>query len=190
MRLSPSRNSLSIFVAFVTTLAGFRCSTLNQNARFLDAAKAAGASIRNDQIITRTSDDQTFTIAPITTWEHMPATAFGKGVDIAYVHSSTVIGDIPQGYYTLRTIGNVDRIGASSATIQFMDRNGAMAGKLTATLDVGSLTIPEEASTRRIFVTMTDQSQSPPSMASSGVPNGPQKIRLCCPNGVCVSFFV
>jgi hypothetical protein len=190
MRLSLSRNSLKIFVAFVATLVGFRCSTLNQNVLFRDAAKAAGVSIRNDQIITRTSGDQTFTIAPITTWEYMPATAFGKGVDIAYVYSSTAIGDIPQGYYTLRTIGNVVSVGASPATIQFMDRNGAMAGKLTATLDVGSLTIPAVASTRKIFVTITDQSQSPPSMTSSGIPNGPQRVRLCCPNGVCVVFFV
>jgi hypothetical protein len=155
---------------------------------FLEAAKAAGAPIRSDEIVTSTTGNHIFSIAPITTWEQTPATALPGGVNIAFVYLSTPTETVGQGYYTLRASAEVTKIGPTPARIELIDRQGNVAGKLAATTEVHSLAVPERASTRRTFVTVRDE----PRTEASNLPKlGPIRvIVLCCPNGECFIFIL
>ncbi|MEA2239526.1 MAG: hypothetical protein QOC81_4250 [Thermoanaerobaculia bacterium] len=170
MKLSSWR-VLFLIVALVCVN---RCATrpIGADASFLDAAKAAGAPIHADDTVTSTSGGETFSAAPITTWERTPATALRNGADIAFVYSSADAEGIPKGYYTLRAVADVTAPGTLNGTVQFIDRQGNVAAKLPATAEVHSMTVPEAASTRRSYVTVTNE-------------NGARIIVICCTNGTC-----
>lgn len=143
------------------------------NTGFLDAAKAASAPVRAEDIVTSKVGNETFTTAPITTWERTPATALRNGVDIAFA-SSTGSGDIPAGNYTLRATADVSEIGTMNGTIQFVDREGKVAASLPAAAEIHSLEVPETASTRRSYVTVTND-----------IAHQRRIIVYCCTNEVC-----
>lgn len=180
MRISQRCLALAILLIGTFQLCVSGCAHHGQssNAAFLQAAKAAGAPIRSEEIVTHRSGIQTVTIAPITTWERTPATELRGGVDVAFTHLSSPTREIPAGYYTLRATADVSNTGTIPATIHFVDRDGKVAGQMTATTQVHSLTIPEQASTRRSYVTANDELQ----------PNGQRLIIIviCCPNGDCL----
>lgn len=188
----PRRVTVTILLMALSQLTAIGCRTStgggSSNAAFLTAARDARVSVRTEEIVTATSGTHTFGIAPITTWESTPATALRSGVDIAFVYLSTPTETVGEGYYTLRASSDVTKTGSLPSTIQFIDRNGSVAGKLTATAEVHSLTIPEEASTRRTFVTVRQD----PRPGVSNIPKiGPIRvIVLCCPNGECFYFIL
>jgi hypothetical protein len=167
----------------VLQLSVYGCAsgTYNQapNREFVEAAKAAGAPIRADEIVTHRSGTQIVSVAPITTWEHTPATALRNGVDVAFVHFSTATQQIPAGYYTLRASANVENLGSVPARIQFIDRDGKVAGSQEAITEVHSLTIPAVASTRTTYTTIDDDGLAPNPAERRII------IVICCPNGDC-----
>ena len=153
---------------------------------FLDAATAAGAPVRAEEIVNRSSGTDTFTIAPITSWENTPATALRDGADIAFIYVSGATETIPAGYYKVRARADVSQPGTIPARIEFIDPKGNVAGTAAGTTNVHSLTLPESASTRRTFVTVRDE----PREKVAALPRvGPIRvIVLCCPNGDCFIF--
>ncbi|HEX4954497.1 MAG TPA: hypothetical protein VF017_13985 [Thermoanaerobaculia bacterium] len=188
MRVPQQRVAFTVLLLAAVHLSLSGCATRGHNqghnAAFLEAAKAAGVSVRGDEIVTHRSGTQTVAIAPVTTWERTPATALRSGVDVAFVHLSNATQAIPAGYYTLRASADVSKIGTAPASIQFIDRQGKVAGNLEAVTEVHSLTIPEQASTRRTFVTIGDEPR----------PGSPSErviiIVLCCPNGDCLIIVI
>ena len=169
---------LIVFAALLCAGTARASNAQPASAAFGEAAKAAGASIRAEDVVTHAGASRAITIAPLTTWERVPATALRDGVDFAFAHFSRAAGDLPAGHYTLRASADVSKTGTFPATVQLIDKQRKVAGTLEAIVQVHSLTIPEQASTRRSFVTI------------SGAPDqkeeGSTHIVVCCPNGYCV----
>lgn len=154
------------------------CATQNRGkyGAFVEAARAANVEVRPDEIVSITSGTDTLVTAPVVSWEQMPSTSLNRGVDVAFLYSSATSGRFPPGYYTVRAFADVTKVGRIDGTFELIDRQGNVAAKVPATMEIHSLGIPQ-GTARRSFATITEETDA------QGL-----RIRItiyCCSNGTC-----
>jgi hypothetical protein len=121
--------------------------------------------------------DESFVTAPIAGWERIAPTELRGGVNIAFAYFDTHVANIPKGYYTLKAFANVTGVNTVPGTVQLIDQQHHVVAEIPAEAMVHSLTVPDGASSRRTYVTITRDGTA-------------RKIWYRCSNGSCILMHV
>ena len=149
--------------------------TTNQSPgdQLLKASRDAGVNVHKEEVFTLSRGTETITAAPIAGWEQIPATALANGVEFAYAYISMEEPRVPAGYYRLKGFARASQPGTVEGRVQLIDQGGRVAAELPSQVEIHTMTVPEEASRSRSFITSLNEGDR-------------TLLWHRCPNGVCI----
>lgn len=116
---------------FATTTA---TACADSKTQLLEAAKAQGLALSEDQIGTLSSDTGNIVATSIAGFEKVPDTEYAKGVDVAFVYIDSPDAGVPAGYYRVNVRANPEdiQVGKYKAIATLVDKDGkAVAQRAT-----------------------------------------------------------
>lgn len=145
------------------------------------AGERLGTPVRTDTMVQLAEGASLSFIAPAANLETSPATELRRGVNIGVAYLDSSRGRVPTGYYRLRALADVRRVGTLRGRIQLLDAGGRVAAELTATVEVQSLTLPRQSKNRSTEITVR---------TGPIEPSGLRVVYWCvrCPNGYFVCW--
>jgi len=165
-----------IFIAVVGCHTTTPPSAQSQADALRQAGERLGLPIRASSMASITSGGTTIITAPAANLETVPATELPRGINLAVAYLDGA-APVPRGYYRLRAYADNVRLGTIPGRIELLDGTGRVVGEVLATVEVHSLTVPEEARRQVTQVSIRNREVNCP-------------IRVCylCTNGHWVCY--